>query len=106
MIEKFLNSPIIHSSMIFWVGWIILPILLEFVPAIGNFFILLGKKIRLSKDTKELDFLPQISILIPIYNSANTLYECLKSINNSTYPNENTIPHSVPLFFSGTTYET
>ena len=88
MIEKFLNSPIIHSSMIFWVGWIILPILLEFVPAIGNFFILLGKKIRLSKDTKELDFFPQISILIPIYNSANTLYECLKSINDSTYPNE------------------
>ena len=88
MIENFLNGPLIHSSLIFWLGWIILPILIEFIPAICNFFILLVKKLKNEKKEKKLKFYPQVSILVPIYNSSATLYECLKSINDSTYPNE------------------
>ena len=88
MLHEFFNGTLIHSSLIFWLGWIILPILLEFIPAIGNFILLLGKKIRVTHTKKELDWFPQISLLIPIYNSSSTLYECLKSINDSTYPNE------------------
>lgn len=88
MIREFLNGPLIHSSLVFWFGWVILPILLEFIPAVGNFVLLLIKKIRTSAKTKDLKYYPQVSILIPIYNSSATLYNCLRSINNSTYPNE------------------
>ncbi len=88
MIEEFLNGPLIHSSLIFWIGWIILPILLEFIPAIFNFFILLVKKIKINRKEKKLKYYPQVSILIPIYNSSATLYSCLKSINDSSYPND------------------
>ena len=88
MIYKFFNSTLIHSSIIFWIGWIILPILLEFIPSLCNFVLLLNKKIRLNREDKELHYFPQVSILIPVYNSATTLYNCLRSINDSTYPNE------------------
>ena len=88
MLTKFFNGTFIHSSIIFWAGWVILPILLEFIPAIGNFILLLKKKARLNREDKELKYFPQVSILVPIYNSAATLYNCLRSINDSTYPNE------------------
>ena len=88
MLTKFFNSTIIHSNLIFWIGWVILPILLEFIPAVCNFWLLLRKKVILNKQPKELKFFPQISLLIPIYNSSATLYACLKSINDSTYPND------------------
>ena len=41
---------------------------------------------------KQLDIpekLPFISVIVPVYNSAETLYACIRSINESTYPNEN-----------------
>ena len=88
MIKQFLNGPFIHSSLIFWIGWIILPNLLEFIPAVSNFILLLIKKIKSGKKDKKLKYYPQVSLLIPIYNSSATLYNCLKSINESTYPNE------------------
>ena len=31
---------------------------------------------------------PEISLIIPVYNSADTLYGCIKSVNDSTYPND------------------
>ena len=72
-----------------WMSWIIIPFIVEIVPAIGNFFILIRKHIRNRyKKEKELDFLPQISLLIPVYNSATTLEGCIDSIDKSTYPNE------------------
>ena len=37
---------------------------------------------------KEIKVFPEISLIIPVYNSADTLFQCIESINNSTYPNE------------------
>lgn len=72
-----------------WMSWIIIPFIVEIIPAIGNFFILIRKHVRSRyKKEKELNFLPQISLLIPVYNSAGTLEGCIDSIDKSTYPNE------------------
>ena len=79
---------IFKSGIIFWMGWMILPILVEFVPAVGNFFLLIFKRIKLDKDKNELTFKPPISVIIPVYNSAATLEGCIESIDRSTYPNE------------------
>ena len=71
------------------ITWIIIPFIVEIIPAIGNFLILIKKSIRSKrKKEQELKFLPQISLLIPVYNSSATLEGCIESIDKSTYPNE------------------
>lgn len=69
-----------------WLPWIIVPVIVEIIPAIGNFILLLFKKIT-KKEEKLIEKLPDITLIIPVYNSSATLYGCLKSVNDSTYPN-------------------
>lgn len=73
------------NEIFFWAAWIIIPLLIEIVPAVGNFFVLLFKRIRIADDIS-LDFLPSITLMIPVYNSGQTLYRCLESVDASTYP--------------------
>ena len=75
------------DTLIFYTAWIILPILIEFIPSIYNFFILFKKKLK-ANCHKELDFYPDITIIIPVYNSSATLEACIQSINDSSYDNE------------------
>lgn len=83
--EKLLNS-----SILFWIGWIILPILIEFIPSVGNFIILFIKRVRVTKlHNSEMTYYPNISIIVPIYNSSATLEGCLRSIAESDYQIEN-----------------
>ena len=74
------------NEIFFWAAWIIIPLIIEIIPAVGNFFILLFKRVRLAKDIK-LDYLPNITLMIPVYNSGQTLYRCIESVHLSTYPN-------------------
>ncbi len=74
------------NEIFFWAAWIVIPLLIEIIPAIGNFFILLFKRIRIADDIK-IDYLPSITLMIPVYNSGATLYRCLQSVDGSTYPN-------------------
>jgi putative glycosyltransferase (exosortase G-associated) len=75
------------SSVMFYLAWIIIPLIMEVIPAIGDFFILIKRRI-VNKKYKELTFFPQITLIIPVYNSAQTLYKCIKSVYDSDYPNE------------------
>ncbi len=80
LLNKFFNS------FIFWAAWIAIPMVMEILPSIGSFFILLRR--RQEYDKKETPTLyPEISIIVPVYNSADTLEACLRSIHDSTYPN-------------------
>lgn len=74
------------NEIFFWAAWIVIPLLIEIIPAIGNFFVLLFKRIRVADDIK-IDYLPSITLMIPVYNSGATLYRCLQSVDTSTYPN-------------------
>lgn len=78
----------IASSLIFWLGWVVLPLLVEFIPSVGNFVLLLFKYNRFKEDDFELTYPQNVTIIIPIYNSAATLYECIKSVNDSNYDNK------------------
>ena len=75
------------NKLFFWAAWIIIPLLIEVVPAVGNFFLLLFKRVEQPKDIP-LEFLPNITLIIPVYNSSQTLYRCLESIHLSSYPDE------------------
>ncbi len=73
------------SQIIFWSAWIIIPLIMEIIPSLLGFLVLLRKRIRYSADP-ELLYYPEISIIIPVYNSANTLEMCINSIVESDYP--------------------
>ncbi|MDD3168668.1 MAG: putative glycosyltransferase, exosortase G system-associated [Eubacteriales bacterium] len=75
----------ISREMIFWMAWIIIPLVMEILPAIGGFFILLKKRL-FRKKAGEKGFLPQITMIIPVYNSADSLRACLESVYQSDYP--------------------
>ncbi len=81
ILNKFFNS------FIFWAAWIAIPMVMEIIPSIGSFFILLKRHREYDRKEKPTLY-PEISIIIPIYNSAETLEECLRSIDQSTYPNK------------------
>ena len=49
---------IFHSSIIFWAAWVIIPIVMEIIPTIGNFVILIKKKIVSHKE-KAVNFSPE-----------------------------------------------
>ena len=78
---------IILNSFLFWGGWIIIPFIMEIVPALGSVFLLIRRNLRNKIHKKELEVYPEITLIIPVYNSADTLYGCIRSINDSTYPN-------------------
>lgn len=86
MINNMLNS------FLFWAAWIIIPIFMEMVPAVGNIIILFRKQWqkRHSKqaaaDVPETIFFPEITLMIPVYNSEDTLEACIRSVYESDYP--------------------
>lgn len=78
---------LLRSSVVFWVAWIIIPLLMEILPTVFNFFILLKRKF-VQRNEKELAYFPEITLIIPVYNSADTLYECIRSVYQSDYDNK------------------
>ena len=64
----------ILNSFLFWGGWIIIPFIMEIVPALGSVFLLIRRNLRHKKKRKEMKIYPEISLIIPVYNSADTLY--------------------------------
>ena len=77
----------ILEEMVFWMAWIIIPLIMEIIPAVVGFFLLLKKHLSKNNATKPLRY-PEITLIIPVYNSADTLMECLSSVYHSDYPPE------------------
>ncbi|KRN07359.1 glycosyltransferase [Liquorilactobacillus sucicola DSM 21376 = JCM 15457] len=71
----------------FWITWALIPVVVEIVPAFFSSIWLIARNWH----TSVLDIpakLPVISLIIPVYNSETTLFECIQSVNDSTYPAE------------------
>ena len=79
-------NDFVISTIVFYMAWVIIPILLEVIPAIFNIFILIKKRL-LKKQGEALKYLPEITVIIPVYNSAETLRNCIKSVYDSNYDN-------------------
>lgn len=74
-------------KMGFWITWALIPIVIEIIPSmISSIRIMIHNK----HPQKMImpDKMPMISVLIPVYNSEDTLFACIKSIHDSTYPTE------------------
>ncbi len=81
IIERFANS------FVFWAAWIVIPLIMEIIPAFGSFLILL-RRILFAKEIPKPIIYPEISIIVPVYNSQDTLEACIRSINDCDYPNK------------------
>ena len=81
LINRFCNS------FLFWAAWIIIPVMMEIVPSLGSVFVLIKKQI-FHKEIIKPAIDPEISLIIPIYNSMDTLEQCIRSIDESDYPDE------------------
>ncbi len=82
MIRHLLNSAV------FWGAWIIIPFIMEIVPAVGSIYLLLRRRKKGKIEYEKPIVYPEISLIIPVYNSAQTLFACVESIYKSTYPND------------------
>ncbi len=76
------------SSAVFWAAWIIIPVIMEIIPAIGSILLLFRRHCRRKKLREKLTVYPEISLIVPVYNSEQTLFECIKSIVNCDYPTD------------------
>ncbi len=78
----------ILNSFIFWSAWIIIPFVMEIAPAVGSLFLLIKRQWKRKKNKDILKNYPEISLIVPVYNSENTLLACMQSIVDSTYPTD------------------
>lgn len=69
----------------FWFTWLLIPIVVEILPASQHAF-RLQRTIKSSQAYQVPLKLPMISIVLPVYNSGDTLYHCIASIAASSYP--------------------
>ncbi|ADZ21573.1 putative glycosyltransferase (exosortase G-associated) [Clostridium acetobutylicum] len=73
-------------QLLFWGIWLVIPLIVDIIGGvIGAIFITVS---YFRKKKLDIGYLPDITILIPIYNSENTLENCLNSVINQTYPIE------------------
>ncbi len=75
----------ILSSFIFWGAWILIPLIMEIAPAVGSIIVLQKRRLFPHQDKKPALY-PELTIIIPVYNSSQTLEACLDSVYNSDYP--------------------
>lgn len=75
------------NSLIFWSAWIVIPLIMEVLPALGSFIILVKRKISAGRVSPPAIY-PEITVIVPVYNSQDTLEECINSIYESDYPND------------------
>ncbi|MCL4441261.1 MAG: glycosyltransferase [Firmicutes bacterium] len=50
------------------------------------YFVSLFLSIKGEGDTSELSYHPYVTVVVPVHNSAGTLYKCLKSVVKQSYP--------------------
>lgn len=77
----------LNSIIFYWAAWVIIPLVVEILPNMFYSLVLVWKRYWLSRrEKKQSEFNPVITLIIPVYNSGGTLYRCIQSINESTYP--------------------
>ncbi len=72
------------NSFVFWGAWVIIPFIMEIIPSVMSAIILIKKRIRNYHPPRPAAY-PEISLIIPVYNSVDSLHDCIKSIHESTY---------------------
>ena len=75
------------QKMDFWITWTLIPIVVEIIPAISSTITLLYRHFHSRRMAPPAKW-PMISIIVPVYNSEDTLFDCIESLDEQTYPKE------------------
>lgn len=78
---------IFHSLVAFFAVWAMVPSIVGMCPKLVELFRLLSKKTR-NHESEKISYQPEVTLVIPVDNSALNLHRCIKSIQNSTYDKE------------------
>jgi len=73
------------TRMGFWITWALIPIVVEIIPALLSTAKLMHLHRHQESATPPGKW-PWVTIIVPVYNSEATLFDCIRSINNQTYP--------------------
>lgn len=85
MTDLFLERSL--AFLLFWGIWILAPLVIDFTTAMV--YILMVTFYPENKPEKlQTDYLPMVSVVIPVHDSSATLYQCLQSITRQEYPAE------------------
>ena len=76
------------GSLVFWAAWIVIPLIMEIVPALGSVVLLVKRRIEKRQAPADPIIFPDITLIVPVYNSADTLEACVSSIADGTYPTD------------------
>lgn len=85
MLEIFFDRTL--NFVLFWGIWLLAPLLFDISTAVV-YFVSLFVNIKGENDTSELSYYPYLTIVVPVHNSSDTLYKCLKSIVKQSYPSQ------------------
>ncbi|WP_455390544.1 TIGR03111 family XrtG-associated glycosyltransferase [Lactiplantibacillus pentosus] len=75
------------TRMEFWITWALIPIVVEIIPSIVSTAKLMHRQRRMPK-LKAPQKWPWVTIIVPVYNSEDTLFDCIRSIDRQTYPKQ------------------
>lgn len=97
----------VFNPFFYWICWIIIPLAVEVIPSIGSFFVLLNQRRKMEHaDNKVPKVWPDVVLIIPVYNSQNSLEACLRSVYECDYPNEHIDVYLVNNMSSDNSFET
>ena len=74
-------------QMGFWTAWLVIPALFELLVALWGWWHIHFKPVAVPSGEVP-GRMPQVTIILPVYNAAGTLAACLRSIARCDYPNE------------------
>lgn len=86
MTELFMERSM--AFLLFWGIWMLAPLVVDFTTALVYVIMVLLYPENSPDKKTQLDYLPLVSVVIPVHDSAETLYNCLLSIVNQAYPAE------------------
>lgn len=72
------------SQFLFWGIWLLIPLIWDIcLEAVGTVIVIFK---YMKKKEQDMVYYPEVSLLIPVYNSQGTLEMCLDSIASQSYP--------------------
>ncbi|PKM76545.1 MAG: putative glycosyltransferase, exosortase G system-associated [Firmicutes bacterium HGW-Firmicutes-15] len=87
MLELFMERTI--AFLLFWGIWMLAPLVIDLTTAaLYLSMVILFPEKKEREALLELNFLPLVSVVIPVHDSSETLYACLKSVVDQKYPLE------------------
>lgn len=82
-----MNKQQLIREFVFWGIWLVIPLLVDIIAGIiSGIVVIIG---FYKRKEEPIEFLPHVTVLVPVYNSSKTLRNCLKSIVEQNYPLKN-----------------